>query len=109
MSSQGCDAVVSAKLSRTSRPIRHVQGKKTAANARVPFIVVGRHMTADNLRRSLLPLLEPGKSLEAGAGAGVGEQGVSRAAAAEAVRAARVTGSYFPATQPSHGQAAHMG
>lgn len=36
------------------------QAEKTAANAGIPFVVVGRNLSADNLRTALTALLEPG-------------------------------------------------
>ncbi|KAG1675852.1 hypothetical protein FOA52_001508 [Chlamydomonas sp. UWO 241] len=96
---RGCDCVLSAKLTRTGRAIKHPQGERTAANAKVPFINVGRHMTGPNLKAALHSLLSPGTTP---ATADTSRREMTREAAAAAVNAARITGNYFPAPQPSH-------
>jgi hypothetical protein len=93
---RSCDCVLSAKLTRTGRKIKHPQGERTAANQKVPFINVGRNMTGPNLKAALRALLAPGTTP---ATADTSRQEMTREAAAAAVNAARITGNYFPAPQ----------
>ncbi|GLC42617.1 hypothetical protein PLESTB_001119600 [Pleodorina starrii] len=60
------NAVLAAKLARSGKHVNLTQGERTAANLGIPFLVVGRNMSADNLRAALLPLLDP-KAAEAAA------------------------------------------
>ncbi|GIL77214.1 hypothetical protein Vretimale_3107 [Volvox reticuliferus] len=53
------NAVVAAKLPRSGKHVNLTQGERTAANLGIPFLVVGRNMTAENLKVALLPLLDP--------------------------------------------------
>lgn len=55
------------------------QGEKAASNAGIPFVVVGRKMSAENFKKALLPHVEPHSAAAAAA---------AREAAAEAANAA---------------------
>eukprot|EP00198_Chlamydomonas_reinhardtii_P006348 XP_001695684.1 predicted protein [Chlamydomonas reinhardtii] len=54
------DAILAAKLAKNGKHVNLTQAEKTAANAGIPFVVVGRNLSADNLRTALTALLEPG-------------------------------------------------
>ncbi len=47
--------------------MRALQGEKTAANAGIPFLVVGRTMSPPSLQAALQPLLDPQAALAEGA------------------------------------------
>ncbi|KXZ46803.1 hypothetical protein GPECTOR_40g537 [Gonium pectorale] len=64
---RSADAILAAKLARTGKHVNLMQAEKTAANAGIPCVVVGRNLTADNLRAALAPLLDPGSEAAAAA------------------------------------------
>lgn len=55
------------------------QGEKAASNAGIPFVVVGRKMSAENFKKALLPHVEPHSAAAAAA---------AQEAAADAAKAA---------------------
>jgi hypothetical protein len=65
-------------------PVRgNLQGEKAASNAGVPFVVVGRKLSAANFRQALIPHLEP-NSTEAAALAAAAKEAAAKAAANKA-------------------------
>ncbi|GFR42005.1 hypothetical protein Agub_g2819, partial [Astrephomene gubernaculifera] len=72
-------AIVAAKMNRKGKHVNLTQGERTAANTGLPFLVVGRHMTASNLAAALQPLLPPGL-LPPGPQAGAADTGTTAAA-----------------------------
>lgn len=66
---------------RPTLPVCHaLQGEKAASNAGIPFVVVGRKLSADNFRQALIPHLEP-NSNEAAALAAAAKEAAAKAAA----------------------------
>jgi len=53
-----CHAVVACKVAKAGSHNRLQQGERTAANLGVPFICVGRKMTADNLKAAMVPVIK---------------------------------------------------
>ncbi|KAI8464366.1 MAG: hypothetical protein J3K34DRAFT_440770 [Monoraphidium minutum] len=52
------DAVVSVKLTPSGGPVKLLQGWRTATNAGLPFIVVGRKLNPESLKKTLGPLAD---------------------------------------------------
>lgn len=56
---QEADAVLATKLRKSGEHVNIQQAEKTAANAGIPFLVVGRTMSPTSLQAALQPLLDP--------------------------------------------------